>query len=248
MVRDGAVTVSLSAQFAGRNMKPRAPEADIAYEHWCARRGEAVPRETAPPTSSDMARLRDAIKAAVTALATLAITPVLVSYGLRSLMFGRDRALEGSSQALSLIPGVCGQYIRRAFYALVLAHCDRSATIEFGVLFSKAGARVDEGVYVGPRCHLGLVHLERDVLLGPAVQVPSGPATHGTSDPGRTIRDQAGVRTLIRIGAGSWIGAGSIVMADVGPASVVGAGSVVTRAVPPRVLAAGVPAVVKKPR
>ena len=31
---------------------------------------------------------------------------------------------------------------------------------------SQAGAVLDENVYVGPWCLLGLVHLERDVLLG----------------------------------------------------------------------------------
>ena len=46
---------------------------------------------------------------------------------------------------------------------------------------------------------------------------------------------------LVRIGAGSWIGAAAVVMADVGPESVVGAGSVVTQPVPGGVVAAGVP-------
>ena len=35
--------------------------------------------------------------------------------------------------------------------------------------------------------------------------------------------------TLVRIGAGAWIGSAAVVMADVGANSIVGAGSVVTK-------------------
>jgi acetyltransferase-like isoleucine patch superfamily enzyme len=193
-------------------------------------------------------QMREALKSVLFGVATIAVTPALLSFWIRAAFQGRDRALEGSSQALSLVPGFVGVYLRRAFFARTLEVCHPTVTIEFGVLLSKSGARLDERVYIGPRCHLGLVHLGRDVLLGPAVQIPSGAETHGTADAARPIREQAGVRTLITIGDGSWIGAGAIVMADVGPDSVIGAGAVVTEAIPGRVLAAGVPARVIKPR
>ena len=72
-------------------------------------------------------------------------------------------------------------------------------------MFSRSGARLDANVYVGPRCHLGLVHLERDVLLGAGVHVPSGGATHGTDD-GPADSGTARRRTLVRIGEGTWVG------------------------------------------
>ena len=103
-------------------------------------------------------------------------------------------------------------------------------------------------MYVGPRCHLGLVHLERDVLLASGVHVPSGGATHGISDPGRPIRDQPGARAIVRIGEGTWVGSGAVVLADVGRHSVVGAGAVVTAPLPDYVIAAGVPARVIRSR
>lgn len=186
--------------------------------------------------------LRPAAKTLAYWLASVLVAPQLLSFAVRALVLGRDRALEGSSQVLSLVPGVAGQYVRRAFYARALAACHRSVTIEFGALFSKAGARLDEGVYIGPRAQLGLVHVERDVLIGPAVQVPSGRMTHGIGDASVPIREQAGTRTLVTIGAGSWIGSNAVVMADVGAGTVVGAGSVVTRPLPRHVVAAGVPA------
>jgi acetyltransferase-like isoleucine patch superfamily enzyme len=192
--------------------------------------------------------MRELAKGIALAVATVAVLPALVSFAIRRALFGADRALEGSSQALGLLPGMLGDYLRRAFYIRVLEHCSRTATVQFGTLFSQAGARLDDNVYVGPRCHLGLVHLEADVLLGAGVHVPSGGATHGIDDVDTPIREQPGSRTLVRVGEGSWIGSAAVVMANVGRHCVIGAGSVVTHPVPDYSIAAGVPARVIRTR
>jgi acetyltransferase-like isoleucine patch superfamily enzyme len=192
--------------------------------------------------------MRKTAKAIAIALATVVVSPALLSFAIRRLLFGADRAVESSTQMLALVPGMTGDYLRRAFLPFALDRFDRSATIQFGTLFSQAGSRIDANVYVGPRCHLGLVHLERDVLLAAGVHVPSGAATHGTGDLETPIRDQPGVRTHVRIGEGSWIGSAAVVMADVGRHTVVGAGSVVTTPLPDYVIAAGVPARVIRER
>jgi acetyltransferase-like isoleucine patch superfamily enzyme len=184
---------------------------------------------------------RERLKWLARALATVAILPALASYLLRARVMGRDRALEGSTQALSLLPGLAGQYLRRAFLTRTLALCDSTATIEFGTIFSQTGARIGPRAYVGPRCHIGLADIGPDTLLAAGVQVPSGRHTHCV-EPLLAIRDQPFSRSVVRIGAGSWIGAAAIVMADVGKDAIVGAGSVVTHLVPDRVVAAGVPA------
>ncbi len=191
---------------------------------------------------------RSALKTVAFWFATVAVSPALLSYAVRKRLLGADRALEGSTQALSLVPGVLGQYVRRAFLARALAFCDRTATIEFGVVFSRASARLEANTYVGPRCHLGSVHLERDALLAAGVHVPSGPNTHGIDDIATPIRDQPGRQQTIRIGEGSWIGSAAIVLADVGRDSVVGAGSVVTQRIPECVIAVGVPARILRSR
>jgi acetyltransferase-like isoleucine patch superfamily enzyme len=192
--------------------------------------------------------MREALKLFAHVLATIAVLPVLLSYFVRKHVLGADRAIEGSTQALAWIPGLPGVYMRRAFLTWALASCERSASVHFGTTFSQAGARLDTNVYVGPNCHLGLVHLERDVLLAAGVHVPSGAKTHGTSDLARPIREQEAARTLVRIGEGSWIGSAAIVLADVGRHSVIGAGSVVTKPIPDFVVAAGVPARVIRSR
>jgi len=192
--------------------------------------------------------MREWAKAAARAVATIAILPQLASFKVRAALMGASRALVGSSQVLSLVPGLPGQYLRRAFLARVLrGGCASSAAIEFGTLFSQVDSRIDENVYIGPRCHLGHVHLERGVLLAAGVHVPSGPHTHGM-DPSASIHTQPGSLRAVRIGAGSWIGSNAVVLADVGRNTIVGAGAVVTRPLPDHVIAAGVPARVVKRR
>jgi virginiamycin A acetyltransferase len=192
--------------------------------------------------------MKDFLKRAAFGAASVAVAPCLLSFFVRAQAIGRDRAIEGSTQALSLVPGIAGHYLRRAFLARTLASFHWTVTVEFGTLFSSAGARLDENVYVGPRCHLGLVHLERDVLVGAGVHIPSGAATHGTDEIARPIREQERPKALVTVGAGAWIGSAAVVMADVGHDSVIGAGSVVTRPVPPQVVAAGSPARVIRER
>jgi virginiamycin A acetyltransferase len=191
--------------------------------------------------------MKELVKSVARTLATVAVAPNLVSFWLRAAIMGRDRAVNGSTQTLSLVPGLIGQYLRRAFLQHAIAECASSAAIEFGTLFSQAGTRIEANVYIGPRCHIGLAHIERDVLIAAGVHIPSGPHTHGT-DVGVPIRDQPGSPRMIRIGAGAWIGSNAVVLADVGRDTIVGAGAVVTQPLPDRVIAAGVPAKVVRRR
>lgn len=174
--------------------------------------------------------------------------PSIASYQVRRVFLGSDRALMGSSQALSMVPGVAGQYIRTAFLRCVLAECAASATIEFGTIFSRTGARIGEQVYIGPMCHIGLVDIGPDTLIAAGVHIPSGPETHGIADTRIPIREQLGTPRVVRIGAGCWIGSAAVVMADVGASTVIAAGAVVTRPVPELVIAGGVPATVIRSR
>jgi acetyltransferase-like isoleucine patch superfamily enzyme len=192
--------------------------------------------------------MREFIKHVAHVLALIAVTPSLLSFWLRARLMGRDRALEGSTQALALLPGLFGQYLRRAFLSQALTHCAPTATIEFGTIFSSASASIGERAYIGPRCHLGWAIIEANALLAAGVHVPSGGRTHGIDDLTVAIRDQPTTKSAVRIGSGSWIGSAAVVMADVGRDAVVAAGAVVTRPVPDRAIAGGVPARVLRQR
>ncbi|MBN9520243.1 acyltransferase [bacterium] len=192
--------------------------------------------------------LREAAKRAVRAAALVLVFPLLLDYWLWSRVFGRHTAFRGIVQVASLFPGLPGMYLRGALLRQVLADCHPSACVEFGVLFSEPGATLGAGVYVGPRCILGLVRVEKDALIASGVQIPSGAKTHHFDDPDVPIRDQGGEVQCVTIGEGAWIGAGAIVLADVGKGTVVAAGSVVTKPLPEFVVAAGVPAKVIRQR
>jgi acetyltransferase-like isoleucine patch superfamily enzyme len=186
--------------------------------------------------------MRERLKAVAHALAWITVTPSVVSWVVRSRFLGPDRALEGSTQAWALVPGLVGQYLRRAFLCRTLAFCAHTATIEFGTLFSSASASIGHRAYIGPRCHLGWAVIEDDVLVAAGAHVPSGARTHGTDDLHTPIRDQPTTKSPVRVGRGSWIGSAAIVLADVGQDAVIAAGAVVTRPISDRAIAAGVPA------
>lgn len=181
-------------------------------------------------------------------LASLLVSPVIAMYLVHRAVVGRDEALHSWSQCLSLLPGVFGSYLRVAFLRFSIARCERTARVEFGALLSKSGAILDEHCYVGPYVCLGHAHVGRDVLLASGVQVPSGANIHGTDRLDIPIREQPGKSEMVAIGAGSWIGANAVVMANVGADCIVAAGSVVTKPIPDRSVAAGVPAKIIRTR
>jgi virginiamycin A acetyltransferase len=192
--------------------------------------------------------VREVLKLLAHYVALLIVTPSVISWRLRALVMGADRALEASTQFWAIVPGLSGQYLRRAFLCQSLSYCARSATIEVGTLFSSASASIGERAYVGPRCHLGWALIEDDVLIAAGVHVPSGAHTHGMAEGSVAMRDQPSRRSPVRIGAGAWIGSAAVVMADVGKGAVVGAGAVVTRPIADHVIAGGVPARVLRQR
>lgn len=192
--------------------------------------------------------VREVLKLLAHYAALLAVMPSIASWRMRALVIGPDRALEASTQFWSLVPGLTGQYLRRAFLSLTLSSCARSATIEFGTLFSSTSASIGEGVYIGPRCHLGWAIIENDVLVAAGVHVPSGAHTHGMDDLSVAMRDQPTSKSPVRLGAGAWIGSAAVVMADVGRDAVVGAGAVVTKPIADCTIAGGVPARVLRER
>jgi virginiamycin A acetyltransferase len=192
--------------------------------------------------------MRERVKDVADLLATVSVLPALAYYyGLVGLGGNRNRVLESCSQALALIPGLPGQYARRAFYSRTIEYCGRGAVISFAAVLSSVSARIGDHAYIGPFCTIGAAHIGADTLVAAGAQIPSGRLTHGI-DPGGSMRENAGTPTTVTIGAGVWIGNNAVVMADVGDGAVIGAGAVVTKPIPARTIAAGVPARVIRTR
>ncbi len=186
--------------------------------------------------------MKELAKAILRGATRLLALPPWAMWRLLALFVDADKAFHGASQAVSLWPGFLGEYVRREFYRLSLDECSDDCCISFGTIFSKRGARIGRRVYIGTNCTLGLVTIEDDVLIASNVDVLSGSSQHRYDDPRLPIREQGGSFTRVTVGADSWIGNRTVVMADVGAGSVIGAGSVVTKAIPPRSLAVGAPA------
>jgi serine acetyltransferase len=104
---------------------------------------------------------------------------------------------------------------------------------------------------IGSRCVIGRgshivahcsIDIGDDVFTGPYVYITD--QNHGYADPDLPIGRQWPSNTAVSIGAGSWLGAGAIVLpgAHIGRNVVVAAGSVVRGVVPDRCVVAGVPA------
>jgi virginiamycin A acetyltransferase len=186
--------------------------------------------------------MKAALKAAANVTAFVLVLPAVLLYWLAALLVGPDRAFPGWSQAFSLIPGLTGVTLRRAFYKCVLRRCGDDACISFGTVFSHPTAEVGRTVYVGPFCVVGHVTLEDDVLLGSHVSVSNGGEQHGIARLDVPIREQPGRWVRVTIGRDSWVGDRAVVLADVGKQCVVGAGSVVTKPLPDYAIAVGSPA------
>ncbi|MEZ5167451.1 MAG: acyltransferase [Acidimicrobiales bacterium] len=108
---------------------------------------------------------------------------------------------------------------------------------------------------IGDRCVIGIrcgitahesIEIGDDVWFGQDVFVTD--ANHGTDDLDRPIGVQVGDHRPVRIGDGSWIGHGAVVLPGVtiGRHCVVAAGAVVRDDVPDAAVAAGVPARIVK--
>jgi len=151
------------------------------------------------------------------------------------------------AQACAMIPGILGDYLRIAFYKLTLAECDLSSRISFGSFFAHPQAKLGPGVYIGSYCIFGKTVIGARTQIASGVQILSGSRQHARNPSGEISGAEGGRFSVVEIGPDCWIGAAAIVMADVGAGSTVGAGSVVARPIPPNAVAVGSPARVLPP-
>ncbi len=186
--------------------------------------------------------LRRTVKLSVIGVSLVLAFPAALLAG-----FGRLRiGFNFFATSFALIPGLPGDYMRVAFYAMTLARCSLYSRVSFGSFFAQTSAIVGSGVYIGSYCVLGTCHIGERTQIASLVQVVSGRRQHGRDEQGRILGAAESEFTPVSIGADCWIGASAIIMADVGAGTTIGAGSVVTRPIPPNTVAVGNPARVIK--
>lgn len=175
--------------------------------------------------------------------AVLCIAFILVSPFILFTLLGRYIGKESptfilSSQALSIIPGLPGDYLRTGFYKYTLKSVGMDSLISFGSIFSKRSVEIGNNVLIGAYCIIGNVKFGDHVMVASRVSLLSGKYQHGSA----LVPMPACLDKCISIGSRTWIGEGAIVAADVGADCIVAAGSVVMRNVPDGYMAAGNPA------
>jgi virginiamycin A acetyltransferase len=180
--------------------------------------------------------------------AVLATAPWWIPARLQRALTGGESAFAAGSEWLCLVPGRLGVYLRRGYYRMALEACASDCHIGFGTTFAHPQARIGRGVYIGNRCTLGTVAIGDHATIGSNVDILSGRRQHNFSRLDAPIQDQGGTFDRVCLGRNCWIGNSAVVMADVDDDCVIGAGSVVVKPVPPRSLAVGNPATVKKNR
>ena len=175
------------------------------------------------------------LKRLVTAALAVWVAPRVWRFRLAAMLFGDTRAMCGLSERASRRTGTLGMLYRAALYGRVLDAVGDDVHVGFGTLLSKRAASLGDRVYLGRYCTVGWVAIGDDVHVADGAQLLSGGRQHVGGGDGPQFE-------RIRMGAGAWIGAAAVVMADVGKGATVGAGAVVTRAVPDYTTVAGVPA------
>ncbi len=142
------------------------------------------------------------------------------------------------------------RYIHIGRNTMIGPHCTLSAGMVPGQV-----CLTERVVDIGDRCLIGKgsgivghfsIRIGDDVWTGHNVYITD--QNHGYEDVSVPISVQTMPEREVRIGSGSWIGHGSVILpgADIGEHVVIGANSVVTGAIPSYSVAVGVPARVIK--
>ncbi|HEY3827970.1 MAG TPA: acyltransferase [Solirubrobacteraceae bacterium] len=113
------------------------------------------------------------------------------------------------------------------------------------------GLTIGEGVVVARDVTLdarGGLELEDEALIGFESVLLSH--THRSEEVGVAVQHQGMFSAPVKIGARAWLGMRVLVLpgVEVGSDAIVASGAVVTKSIPPRTIAAGVPARVLKSR
>lgn len=155
---------------------------------------------------------------------------------------GSERLFQSCAMLLSLVPGRPGQYLRASFYLQTLKASSPDLAVGFASWFAHPTGVAGRGVVIGSFSIVGTAILADHVIIASRVSILSGKYQHGGPFQAANAASERATYETVHIGRGSWLGEGSIVMADVGEGCIVSAGSVVTRPMPNRSTAVGNPA------
>ena len=97
--------------------------------------------------------------------------PLYLLYRLEAAALGERKAFTMACQGASLVPGITGEYFRRAFLAWSTGCPLADCCIGFGTTFSDPRVRIEDGVYLGLGCDIGYAHIGKNCLIGSGVHI-----------------------------------------------------------------------------
>ena len=153
-----------------------------------------------------------------------------------------DSIFRTFSEIVSMVPFLVGFIVRYEFYRFSLRSCGHNVLVDFGTLFLYRDVCIGSNVYIASYVTVHHCDIGDYVLISEGCSLLSGSRYHHFDRSDIPIALQGGAKIRICLGTDSWIGARSVIMADVGTGSIVGAGSVVTRPVQPYTVVVGNPA------
>lgn len=174
--------------------------------------------------------IKQMIKRVVKTVFLFIAAPLYLIFLTLTLVSQEDSVFQGFSQALSLIPGKIGTYLRAAFYRLACPGTSDEISVGFLTILSHRDTTIQKGVYIGPQCNIGKCIICENTLLGSGVHILSGNKQHSFRDINIPIQQQGGVYRKVKIECDCWIGNASIIMSDINKRSIIASGSIITKA------------------
>jgi len=190
----------------------------------------------------------DMFKAFVKKIA-MAVGWVIAFPGIILFKMTKSRELFGSfGEIYSLIPSRMGVYVRACYYHRIMKKCPLDINLLYLSKITKPNTEIGHGVLIGSYCTIGLAKIGDNCAIGSRSTLLSGRRHHNFDDPKRPILADTSAPVKIFVGDNTFIGEGSIIMADVGECCIIGAGSVVVKTIEGYSVAVGNPARVIKKR
>jgi maltose O-acetyltransferase len=157
---------------------------------------------------------------------------------------------------MKIVEILISKFFYRPFTLLRLSKSGKRFRLGYGsVVIKPSMFSIGDDFFTGPFCYLGTneqtpVSIGKKVMFGPKVTIQGG--NHDINFNGY-MYDNSQVEPVnleINIESGSWVGANSTIISGggIGEGAIVGAMSLVNKLIPPYVVAAGNPCVVKKAR
>ena len=186
--------------------------------------------------------MRKLFKNFIFIIASIIVLPLIIIVKLEEHITRSEKLFQMSGQFLSLFPGFIGDTLRLGFYFFTLKKCSKDICICFGSLIPHRDTAIGKNSVIGAYSIIGRAEIGEGVLISSRVSILSGKHQHMPGVNENTFSEATIRYDKVKIGSNTWIGEGSIVLANIGKNCLVAAGSIVFKKIQPAVTVAGNPA------